>query len=112
MAAVSGGEEQAAVRVDAGDGGGDFPFIIYIARRDVEVHQVREVLRFGVDAGLQVAILLFDADEKTFQEWIQLVLFAREEGERGGVGYPIGEECLVDVEANATDGRGKVRGER
>lgn len=26
--------------------------------------------------------------------------------QRGGVGYPVGEQCLVDIEADATDGGG------
>lgn len=109
VCAVVGGEEEAAEGVDAVDGGCDVRALVAVACGHAETQQVREVFLFEVVAAAQGVVAAFDVVQQVVQQGFQFVFLACQQTQRRGVGQPVGEGGLVDVEAYAADGGGEDR---
>ena len=106
VGAVGGGEEEAAEGVDAVDGGGDGAVLVEVMCWHAAAQEQREVLLFEVCAAAQGVVAVCYTLQQLLQKGLQFIVLPCQQAQRRGVGQPVGEVGLVDVEANAADGGG------
>lgn len=109
VGAGGGGELQVAVAVNAGDGGAEGLAVVDEVGFDAEAVEASQIVGpEGAECGglAQLAIAAQDVVEHCAKDCVEVerILPRRAfEQQGGGVGNPVGELHLVDVEADAAD---------
>ena len=114
VGAGGGGELQVAVAVYAVDGGAEGLAVVDVVGFDAEAVEAAQVVGpEGAECGglAQLAVAAQDVVEQCAKDCVEVERIMPRwtfEQQRSGVGNPVGENCLIDIQADAADGAGYV----